>query len=178
MGETPQASIDDRIKNAALRLFNHRGYGAATVGQIAREAGVGIGTVYRRWPDKPALANEVYAHVLDRIESFEVRPVRGRSRKAKFVKLLRSFTDFASAEPQMLLFLVGQPHEAYLDARNRQRQAKKDAEVLELITQLRLTATPELAAAMSMGTIAQCVRAGVDVDAEDLAERLWLALSK
>ena len=177
MTEKAEASIEERITSAALHLFNRRGYGAATVGQIAREAGVGVGTLYRRWPDKPSLANEVYAQVLDRIESFQAPLVRGRSRKAKFIRLLRSFADFAKAEPQMLLFLVGQPHEAYLDARNRERQAAKDAVVLELIAELRLTASPEVAAAMSMGTIAQCVRTGAEFDPEDLAERLWLALS-
>ena len=170
-------SIDDRIRTAALHLFNERGYGAATVDEIARKAGVGIGTLYRRWPDKPSLANEVYAHVSDRIQAYQARPARGRSRKARFINLLRSFSDFATAEPEMLLFLVGQPHDAYLDARNKRRRKQTDAEILGLIKELGLTAPADVAAAMTMGTIAQCVRTGAEFDGEDLAERLWLALS-
>ena len=169
--------MEERIQHAALQLFNERGYGAASMGQIAKRAGVGVGTIYRRWPDKPSLANEVHAHVRARIESYSTGPIRGRSRKAKFVKLVSSFIEFAKAEPQMLLFLVGQPHEAYLDANNQRQQREKDATVLELIAELRLTASPEIASAMTMGTLAQCVRMGVDFDAEDLVERLWLALS-
>ena len=178
MGEPKEESIEERIKSAALRLFNERGYGAATVDEIARQAGVGIGTLYRRWPDKPSLANAVYAHVSERIVAYQAQRNRPRSRKARFMNLLQSFADFAKAEPQMLLFLVGQPHEAYLDAKNQRRQKKKDAEVLQLIGELGLTAPADVAAAMTMGTIAQCVRTGTEFDAEDLAERLWLALSK
>ena len=125
MSKPQEASIDERIRNAALRLFNERGYGAATVDEIARRAGVGVGTLYRRWPDKPSLANEVYARVSERIQAYQTRPSRSRSRKAKFMNLLGSFADFAKAEPQMLLFLVGQPHEAYLDARNQRRQRRR-----------------------------------------------------
>ncbi len=177
MSEQEESTVEDRIRRAALQLFNERGYGAATVGQIAQEAGVGVGTLYRRWPDKPSLANDVYSRVSGRIESFSGGPVRGRGRKAKFAKLVSSFIEFAKAEPEMLLFLVGQPHEAYLDASNQRRQREKDAEVLDLIAELRLTATPELASAMTMGTLAQCARTAAEFDTEDLVERLWLALS-
>lgn len=173
-----EPTIEERIHAAALELFNERGYGAATVDEIARKAGVGVGTLYRRWPDKPALANDLYTLVLDRATEYRERSRPGRSRKSRFEALVRSFIDFANEEPQMLLFLVGQPHHAYLDATNRRRQDAKDGEVLELVADLELTATPELASCMTLGTIAHCVRAGVPIDGADLCRRLWRALAR
>ncbi len=177
MAEPVADSIDDRIRFAALRLFNERGYGAATVDDIARTAGVGVGTIYRRWPDKPALANELYVLVHERVASYQRPHAKGRGKKARFLDLLLPFTEFAKNEPEMMLFLVGQPHHAYLDRKNRRLQAEKDAEVLELVSETGVTSSPEVAAAMVLGTIAQCVRIGADFDGEDLAERLWRALS-
>ncbi|MGE0439735.1 MAG: TetR/AcrR family transcriptional regulator [Gemmatimonadales bacterium] len=43
------------LQAAALRLFATRGYGGATMEDIAREAGVTVGTVYRYFRDKDAL---------------------------------------------------------------------------------------------------------------------------
>lgn len=175
MSDAP--SIEDRVRAAAVRLFSERGYGATTVGEIASAAGVGVGTLYRRWPDKPALANDVYAHVVDRITSYYAEPKRHRSKKARFLDLLSAFSRFAKDEPEMLLFWVGQPHEAYLDRKNQRRQRDKDAHVQGLMEDLGLTASPALAAGMALGTLAHCVRAGADFDGDDLAERLWRALS-
>ncbi|HEX2914690.1 MAG TPA: TetR/AcrR family transcriptional regulator [Chloroflexia bacterium] len=44
-----------RVLEAASRLFNERGVDAVTMSEIAVEAGVGKGTLYRRYPDKGAL---------------------------------------------------------------------------------------------------------------------------
>ncbi|MEM9462550.1 MAG: helix-turn-helix domain-containing protein [Myxococcota bacterium] len=177
MGKPDAPSIDDRIRAAAVRLFSERGYGATTVGDIAASAGVGIGTLYRRWPDKPALANDVYALVVETINAYQPPGPRHRSRKARFVDLLSSFSRFAKDEPEMLLFWVGQPHEAYLDRKNQRRQQQSDSHVRELMADLGLTASADVAAAMTLGTLAHCVRTGAEFDGEDLAERLWRALS-
>lgn len=43
------------LRTAALKLFAERGYGGATVEDIAQKAGVTVGTVYRYFTDKEAL---------------------------------------------------------------------------------------------------------------------------
>lgn len=47
-----------RILDAARELFAERGLGV-TLNDVAHHAGVGVGTVYRRFPDKSALIDEL-----------------------------------------------------------------------------------------------------------------------
>src|SRR4051795_31107 len=49
-----------RILEAAGKVFAERGLGV-TLDDIAREAGVGVGTVYRRFPDKGSLIDALFA---------------------------------------------------------------------------------------------------------------------
>lgn len=53
-----------RIVEAARGLFAERGL-AVSLDDIADAAGVGIGTVYRRYPDKDALIDALFAERLD-----------------------------------------------------------------------------------------------------------------
>jgi AcrR family transcriptional regulator len=48
-----------RVMEAARELFAARGLGV-TLNDIARHAGVGVGTVYRRFPDKDALIDALF----------------------------------------------------------------------------------------------------------------------
>ncbi|WP_081438850.1 TetR/AcrR family transcriptional regulator [Pseudofrankia asymbiotica] len=48
----------ERVLAAALELYRERG-GAFTVEEVASRAGVGVGTVYRRFPTKNALLDEL-----------------------------------------------------------------------------------------------------------------------
>ena len=82
----------ERILEAAREVFAARGF-AATLDDVAHHAGVGVGTVYRRFPDKDALIDALFedkvrevvdvvrkaAEIEDPWESFEtfVRSVAG-----------------------------------------------------------------------------------------------------
>ena len=48
-----------RILDAARELFAERGLGV-TLNDVAHHAGVGVGTVYRRFPDKASLIDELF----------------------------------------------------------------------------------------------------------------------
>jgi AcrR family transcriptional regulator len=56
----------DRLLAAARDIFANQGLGAP-LEEIARRAGVGIGTLYRRFPDRPALLRAVVLDVLGRV---------------------------------------------------------------------------------------------------------------
>lgn len=53
-----------RILRAAAEVFTQRGLDAS-LDDVAREAGVGVGTVYRRFPDKESLVAELFADRID-----------------------------------------------------------------------------------------------------------------
>ncbi|MDO8383854.1 MAG: helix-turn-helix domain-containing protein [Microbacterium sp.] len=59
-----------RIMDAARRVFSV-GDGTGTLDQIAREAGVGIATLYRHFPNRASLARAVF----DQIFSGEIQPL-------------------------------------------------------------------------------------------------------
>jgi AcrR family transcriptional regulator len=53
-----------RILRAAAEVFTVRGLGAS-LDDVARHAGVGVGTVYRRFPDKETLIAELFTERVD-----------------------------------------------------------------------------------------------------------------
>jgi AcrR family transcriptional regulator len=53
-----------RILAAAADVFSERGLDA-TLDEVARAAGVGVGTVYRRFPDKDSLLQELFKDRID-----------------------------------------------------------------------------------------------------------------
>src|SRR3954467_7812049 len=53
-----------RILHAAAEVFGERGLDA-TLDDVARRAGVGVGTVYRRFPDKESLVAELFQGRID-----------------------------------------------------------------------------------------------------------------
>jgi AcrR family transcriptional regulator len=55
-----------RILAAAAEVFSERGLDA-TLDEVARAAGVGVGTVYRRFPDKDSLVQELFRDRIDNL---------------------------------------------------------------------------------------------------------------
>ena len=63
-----QKRIDARsfqIGSAALDLFESRGYHATTISDIARQAGVSVGTIYQYAPDKEGVLKMVLFDILE-----------------------------------------------------------------------------------------------------------------
>ena len=58
-----------RILRAASEVFTERGL-QATLDDVAGRAGVGVGTVYRRFPDKEALVEALFTERLDTLAAF------------------------------------------------------------------------------------------------------------
>src|SRR3954447_19420969 len=55
------------LLSAAEELLEEKGLDAATVPAIAERAGVSVGVVYRRFPDKDALLRAVYIRFFGRL---------------------------------------------------------------------------------------------------------------
>ena len=72
-----QALIRDELVDAAATVFAHKGYEAASVAEIAAEAGYTVGAVYSNFPGKRALFEAVFAQKAD--EQFALATSLGNS---------------------------------------------------------------------------------------------------
>lgn len=54
------AELDERILNATRELLAEHGYQGLSMEAVARRAGVGKQTLYRRWPRRPVLVYNAY----------------------------------------------------------------------------------------------------------------------
>lgn len=59
----------ERVLTAAAQVFAERGL-AGSIDEVARAAGVGVGTVYRRFPSKAALVDAVFEDKVDNMVVF------------------------------------------------------------------------------------------------------------
>src|SRR5262249_11158990 len=57
-GRPLEADRTPAILDAVLELLHSGGYDQRRVQEVAEKAGVGLGTIYRRWPTKQALVIE------------------------------------------------------------------------------------------------------------------------
>jgi AcrR family transcriptional regulator len=73
LGRPRDGAIDVAILEAARELLAENGYGGVTIERIARRAGVGRPTVYRRWSSK---ADLMFDAIFEEIETVEI-PERG-----------------------------------------------------------------------------------------------------
>ena len=70
----------EKIYRCGVKLFRAHGFEAVTVEQLAKAAGVGIGTFYHYYPSKMALYTELFIHAEDYLEEFESGPaLQGRA---------------------------------------------------------------------------------------------------
>ncbi|MEM7096336.1 MAG: TetR/AcrR family transcriptional regulator [Actinomycetota bacterium] len=165
----------ERIRQHALRLFCERGYGSTNVDDIATAAGIGVATLYRRWTDKAALANDIFARAIDDFETIYADPGEA-ARADEFMTLWLRLWEWATANPHEFLFVESHLDSAFLDDENQERKRHKDARSVATLAALELDVSLALARALVLGTLCELVRQGADVDADDLGRRLWSAL--
>ena len=65
-----------RLLSATEALLEHGGLEAATVPAIAKAAGLSVGVVYRRFPDKDMLLREVYGRFFESLTRPESGPAK------------------------------------------------------------------------------------------------------
>ncbi len=121
--------VDDKrrlLLDAALRMFAERGYHGTAVPEVAVEAGVGTGTLYRYFANKEALVNEVYRDAKGRLAAVLLvgapEKIAVSQTEVWFTELWRRLGAFAIAEPDAFRFLEMQDHALYLDEASRQME--------------------------------------------------------
>ncbi len=118
--EARGADKRDRILAAALRVFARAGVHGTPVPPIAKEAGVGVGTLYHYFDGKEAIVNAVFRDAKERLRSrlFDDLPPVEPS-KPLFDELWSRLAAFATEDPETFQFLEMQDHRGYLDDESR-----------------------------------------------------------
>jgi AcrR family transcriptional regulator len=113
-----------RILKAAAAVFTERGF-EATLDEVARRAGVGVGTVYRRFPDKMSLADALFEERIDALVELAERAQEQPDAWAGLVWFLEHSAEMLAGDRglrEILLYAVhGHDHVTY--ARDRMRPA-------------------------------------------------------
>jgi len=116
---SPAADLThQRLIRAALELFSSRGYHDTTTAQIAKKAGVAEGTIYRHFPSKQQLLNELYRAALrwalKAVEDSGAGPPR-----ARLASIAQAFAEGAVRDPAVVKLALLERHDAVLDDDSR-----------------------------------------------------------
>ena len=168
--------VSERIRRAALARFVEVGFGSATIDEIAAGAEVGVASLYRRWPDKAALANELMVAYLDRVET-ALEPEDGGTAKSRFLALWRRLWDLAEGDPKLLVFVEAQAHDGFMTDEVAARKEATGQRWTEAMGEFGMKADAATATAILVGTMTAAWQMDVDTDREELGRRLWAALN-
>lgn len=168
------------IQRAALELFVQRGFHGTTVPDIATRAGVGAGTIYRYFPSKEVLVNELYRAEKTRFahEALNDLKAAGGAREL-FRTLWMRMARYATAHTDSLQFLEVHHHADYLDDESRALEQR----MLMLFNQVIVAAQgrgelkplpPRMLMCIVMGGFVGVVRCSLEAG-EPLAQAPWEA---
>jgi AcrR family transcriptional regulator len=145
-----------RLLDAAERLFTQLGYDGTAMGDVARAAGVGVGTLYHHFTDKRALLLELIDRWGDRLAT---------QRRTDL-----DFAVFLGDQPR--LAIEGWLRRAYARLRDRPSVylvvlglAGRDAEVRQRYDRIEQLAVERLTALIEFGQRRGLMRAGLDAQA-------------
>ena len=96
----------DRLLAAAGAVFTERGADDVSLEEIARRAGVGIGTLYRHFPARQALLEAVYKDQVDGLEVLAGKLLASESPGAALGEWMRAFVAFGRTKRSMSSALV------------------------------------------------------------------------
>jgi AcrR family transcriptional regulator len=123
-----------RLLDAAEAVLSEGGLEAATVPAIARRAGLSVGTVYRRFPDKDALLRAVYFRLFGRVREQNAARLNpelyGSVRVEELLKAIVRGAVQHYREHRRLLQALQKYAESHSDPEFRRRAAELNDEAL------------------------------------------------
>ncbi|WP_141577277.1 TetR/AcrR family transcriptional regulator [Actinomadura sp. WMMA1423] len=125
----------ERIVSCALELFVERGPGAG-MEEIARAAGLGVGTLYRHFPDRRALVEEIARTALQSLGS-EIRLLR--EQRLPRWDVLAEVVAFCAGQPLALVKSVAEEDE--IPKERLALQGEVDGLLLELVREVQKEGT-------------------------------------
>jgi AcrR family transcriptional regulator len=106
----------ERLLSAAAAAFAERGADDVSLEEIARRAGVGIGTLYRHFPTRQSLLEQVYRDQVETLAARSEQLMGTPSPAAALVEWLRALTAFGITKRSMnraLLETLGKESELF-----------------------------------------------------------------
>jgi AcrR family transcriptional regulator len=137
-----------RILKAASEVFNERGL-EVSLDEIARYAGVGVGTVYRRFRTKEELVEALFVDRIDSVAAIAAGALQAPDPWSGLVSFMEQMAEMMAGDlglRQMLMFATyGQDRVAYARQRNAplvERLVERAQAAGQLRTDLRQTDIP------------------------------------
>jgi AcrR family transcriptional regulator len=96
----------DKLLAAAAAAFAEHGADDVSLEEIARRAGVGIGTLYRHFPARQALLEAVYKDQVDGLEALAAKLLTAESPGAALGEWMRAFAAFGRTKRSLSSALV------------------------------------------------------------------------
>ncbi|GMO21825.1 MAG: TetR/AcrR family transcriptional regulator [Termitinemataceae bacterium] len=110
-----QSSKRDDLLNAALKLIAGQGFHAAPMSQIAEEANIGVGTIYRYFKNKDELINGLYLEIRKRMaEAIGKDHDEDAPLKTQFVKSLQNLIHYLIEHPTEIQFTEQYEHSPFI----------------------------------------------------------------
>jgi AcrR family transcriptional regulator len=99
--------LRQRIYDAALTLFRRKGVGGATIREIAREAGVGVGTFFNYFDGKEGVLAELGRQRQERLEAIIADPALGALPiRARIERIMQALVEGMEEEPTLTRAVV------------------------------------------------------------------------
>ena len=113
-----------RILAAAAELFTERGL-EPSLDDVARHAGVGVGTVYRRFPDKASLADALFDERIDALVALAEQAQAEPDAWAALVSFMERSAEILVSNRglRQILMFAAEGHDRGICARDRMRPA-------------------------------------------------------
>jgi AcrR family transcriptional regulator len=109
-----------RVLDAARELFAQRGLGV-TLNDVAHHAGVGVGTVYRRFPDKAQLIEELFEQQIGELVTLMEEAVENPDPWQGLTGFLRRNLELQARDRAFREIVLGTPEGAQRVGRIRER---------------------------------------------------------
>ena len=184
-GRPRRPDIDEIVLEVTLRHLADPGFGRMSIEAIAAEAGVGRPALYRRWPDKAALATAALEHL--RVGEAKRRPADARSGLVAQLERVRHFFTRLRGMAMVGALLVEEDRHPELLERFRERVIGPRREAIRQILvdgqargELRPDLQVDVAVAALVGAIYARYLAGEGFPAgwsEEVVATLWPALA-
>ena len=113
--ETPARNSRARVLEAALFLFTERGYFNTSVHNIARYAGVSVGSIYHHFHDKEGVARALYDGLLERmVTDLSALSSLHTSLHEQYRAIVRHLFELAERDPASMIFMLHAQHREFL----------------------------------------------------------------